>query len=77
LNVPSDSEKSAFECALVAVSFFIGRRGAELLEPLSSPGRDAQDLASELAHADRNYRARALALELGRLSTSLEARRLS
>jgi hypothetical protein len=63
-----------FQCAFVAVSYLVGRREAELLEPFGSPHLEARALHSRLGHAERERRAEALARELSRLVNALEAR---
>ena len=66
-----------FQRAFAAVSYLAGRRDAELLAPLPSPGEDAQALARRLGHPERERRAEVLARELGRLALSLDARKLT
>ncbi|MGC4091848.1 MAG: hypothetical protein QM756_28990 [Polyangiaceae bacterium] len=66
---------AAFERAFVAVSYFVNRRGAELLEPLTEPSAAAQELAGRLSHDVREQRAQALAGELTRIIASLDAGR--
>ena len=66
-----------FQRAFTAVSYLVGRREAELIAPLLSPGADAQALARRLDHPERERRAEVLARELGRLALSLDARKLT
>ena len=63
-----------FQCAFAAVSYLAGRRAGELLEPFAAPHLEARALQSRLAHPERERRAEALARELSRLASSLEAR---
>jgi hypothetical protein len=63
-----------FQRAFVAVSYLTGRRGGELLQPFRVPHDDARTFVRRLAHPDRERRAEALALELARISSALEAR---
>ena len=56
------------------MSYLVGRRGNELLQPLGTPHNDARAFARRLAHPERERRAEVLARELGRLTASLEAR---
>lgn len=67
-------ESRDFQCAFAAVSYLAGRREAELLEPFGLPHAEARALQSRLAHPDRERRAEALARELSRLASALEAR---
>jgi len=63
-----------FQCAFAAVSYLAGRRDAELLEPFGSPHLEGRALQKRLAHPQRERRAEALARELARLVSALEAR---
>ncbi|HEX3774321.1 MAG TPA: hypothetical protein VHV51_07640 [Polyangiaceae bacterium] len=63
-----------FQRAFVALSYVAGRRGGELLEPLSAPHDDAKVFAQRLAHPERERRAEILARELARIAVALEAR---
>lgn len=67
-------ESSDFQRAFTAVSYFCGRRGTELLEPLPSDHADARALVQKLAHPERERRAEHLARELSRLASALEQR---
>jgi hypothetical protein len=66
------TSSAEFQRAFVAISYFLDRRGEELLEPLEAPGAQAQELARRLAHAAREQRAQALAGELSRVIAGLE-----
>ncbi|MEO8906275.1 MAG: hypothetical protein ABI488_26920 [Polyangiaceae bacterium] len=63
-----------FQRAFAAVSYMVGRRDAELLEPLRAPHDDARAFARRLSHPERERRAEVLARELARLTASLEQR---
>jgi hypothetical protein len=67
---------SDFQRAFVALSYMVGRRDIELLEPLLASHEDARAFARRLGHPDRERRAEALARELSRLASTLEARTL-
>lgn len=69
------TSEAAFQRAFVAVSYFLDRRGAELLEPLDAPGAAALELTQRLAHDVRDQRAHALAAELSRIVAELEQSR--
>ena len=69
-------EREAFDRAFVALSYWLDRRGDELLAPLGAPQAAAVDLARRLAAPERAARAQTLAAELGRLVAALESRRL-
>lgn len=62
----------AFERAFVAMSYVVGRRGAELTEPLPAPLPAAEQLARRLSHPERAVRAQVLAAELGPLVLALD-----
>jgi len=70
----SQFERRDFQCAFAAVSYLAGRRDSELLEPFPRPHVDARSLQARLAHPERERRAEALARELARLASALEAR---
>ena len=70
----ADPASPNFQRAFAAMSFLLGRRNAELLEPLCAPHADARAFARRLAHPERARRAEVLARELTRLSASLEAK---
>jgi hypothetical protein len=63
-----------FERAFVAMSYRLGRRGAELAAPLAAPSPDAGRLLAGLSHPERDARARLLAAELARVGAALAAR---
>ena len=67
------SPSEMFERAFVATSYFIGRRGADLVEALPAPSPVAQKLAARLAHPEQAVRAQLLAAELGPIIKALEA----
>jgi hypothetical protein len=67
-------ESREFQCAFAAMSYLVGRRGDELLEPFPAPERDARALQRRLAHPERERRAEALAGALGPVASALEAR---
>ena len=69
-------ESSDFQRAFVAVSYMVGRRGGELLEPLQCAHADARAFARRLGHPERERRAEILALELSRLASAVQARAL-
>jgi hypothetical protein len=63
----------AFERAFVAASYLVGRRGADLLEPLPRPCAATQKLVARLGHAEQAVRAQVLADELAPIVKALEA----
>jgi hypothetical protein len=63
-----------FQCGFAALSYLAGRRDTELLAPFSAPHLEARALSARLSHSERERRAEALARELARLASSLEAR---
>ena len=67
----------SFARAFVAVSYALGRRGDDLVAPLTEPGPTCQKLVTALAHPERNARAIVLAREIARIAQALEARRLT
>lgn len=69
-------ESPAFQRGFVALSYMMGRREAELLEPLPAAQEEARALARGLAHPERARRAELLARELSRLALAVEARRV-
>ena len=73
---PQDSEKSAFECAFIATSYLVERRGDDLIAPLVEPSELARKLCQGLGRPEREARAAVLAREIARVTQSLEARRL-
>jgi hypothetical protein len=69
-------ESPDFQRAFVALSYVIGRRAAQLLEPLRIPHDGARAFARRLGHPERERRAQVLARELSRLASAVEARTL-
>jgi hypothetical protein len=69
-------EREAFDRAFVALSYWLDRRGDELLGPLSLPHAGAVGLARRLTAPERTVRAQTLAVELNRVVLALESRRL-
>ena len=67
----------AFQRAFVAMTYWLGRRGNELLDPLPNPDAAAVALAERLSHPERERRARELAVELAPVVRALEQRRLA
>ncbi len=69
---------SDFQRAFLALRYFFGARGPELAQPLEGVGLQAPaaDVLAGLSHAERGERARALAVELGRLASALDQRGL-
>ena len=67
-------DSSEFQRAFAAMSYVVGRRDAELLEPFRLPHQEARAFVRGLGHPERERRAEALARELARLATALEAR---
>lgn len=77
MEAPSDESGPAngeFQRAFTTMSYFFGRREAELLAPLGAIHPDAQALARLLSNPERERRAQVLARELTRLSGALAAR---
>ncbi|MEP7052895.1 MAG: hypothetical protein ABJB12_21195 [Pseudomonadota bacterium] len=72
----ADLASSDFQRAFAAMSYLVGRRDAELLEPLPAVHEGARAFARRLEHPERERRAEVLARELARLTASLEARAL-
>ncbi len=66
----------AFQRAFVALSYFAGRRDAELTAPFAELHAETKTLVQRLAHPERERRAEVLARELSRVAFALEARRL-
>ena len=69
-------ESSDFQRAFVALSYMVGRRDTELLDPLRAPHEDARAFARRLGHPERERRAEVLARELSRLANAIAARTL-
>jgi len=70
------SDRPAFERALVATSYVLGRRGAELDQPIVDASPETRRLVLALLHPDRGERSRVLAGELARLIQALDQRGL-
>ena len=70
----ADLASPDFQRAFAAISYMVGRREAELLQPFHAPHDEARAFARRLAHPERERRAEFLARELARLAASLEAR---
>lgn len=66
---------AAFQRAFVAVSYFLNRRGDELLAPLPQKTPAAVALVESLGHEVREQRAQALANEIARVVATLESAR--
>jgi hypothetical protein len=62
-----------FERAFVAFGYFIGARGDDLAEPLGASAA-ARATHQRLSNPDRQRRAEALAIEIGRIVHALKAR---
>jgi hypothetical protein len=69
---PNDST-TRFERGFIAMSYVLGRRGAELGEGLAHAGKSSRALAAALSAEGRDQRARALAAELLRITSALES----
>jgi hypothetical protein len=67
-------DSSDFQRAFAAVSYVVGRRDSELLEPFRFPHQEARAFGRGLAHPERERRAEVLARELARIASALEAR---
>ena len=65
-----------FQRAFAAMSYLVGRRDGELLEPFRAPHDEAHAVVRRLANPEREQRAEVLARELSRLALSLAARTL-
>jgi len=63
-----------FQRAFAAMSYLFGRRDAQLLESFRVPHEEARAFVRRLGHPERERRAQALAVELSRISSALEAR---
>jgi hypothetical protein len=71
------SDRDAFECAFVAMSYLLGRRDGLLRGLGPDTGDAARELSRALASSTHGDRARALAAGLLPLATALDARRLA
>jgi hypothetical protein len=65
-----------FERAFVALRYFVGARGDDLALPLGTPSPAVRETLARLRHEDRQRRAEALAVEVGRVVRALDARAL-
>jgi hypothetical protein len=65
-----------FERAFVACCYFLGARGDDLAAPLGPPSPVVLETLARLRHEDRQRRAEALAVEVGRVVRALDARAL-
>lgn len=76
--VTISARSSDFQRTFLALRYFFGARGAQLSDALEgfSLHPAAADVLRGLCHSERNERARALAVELGRLATALDQRGL-
>ncbi|HVY24908.1 MAG TPA: hypothetical protein VHB79_00100 [Polyangiaceae bacterium] len=72
------ARSSDFQRSLLALRYFFGTRGESLADALGELPLQpaAADVLRRLCHTDRPERAKALAGELGRLSTALDERGL-
>jgi hypothetical protein len=68
--------ESDFERAFVAMRYFVGARGDDLAAPLGAPSAVVAETLARLRHEDRQRRAEALAVEVGRLVRALDGRTL-
>jgi hypothetical protein len=68
------SDRPAFERALVATNYLLGRRGAELDQGIVDAGAETRRLVAGLGLPDRSERSRVLAGELARLVQALDQR---
>jgi hypothetical protein len=73
----SQFDRRDFQCAFAAVSYLAGRRDSELLEPFATPQLEARALQSRLGNPERERRAEALARELSRVASAIEARSIT
>jgi uncharacterized heparinase superfamily protein len=65
-----------FERAFVAMRYFVGARGDDLASPLGAQSTVVTETLARLRHDDRQRRAEALAVEVGRVVRALDARTL-
>jgi len=73
MNTDARRDDPDFARAFVAFRYFVGARGADLAEPLGRSEAAARTL-ERLGHPDRQRRAEALALEVGRIVRAFEER---
>ncbi len=71
-NVGAPRFNPDFERAFVAIRYFLGARGEELGRPLGEPAPEAAATLRRIGGADRQRRAEALAVEVGRVVRALE-----
>jgi len=71
-NVGAPRFDPEFERAFVAVRYFLGARGGDLGAPLGEGAPEAAATSKRLANTDRQRRAEALAVEVGRVVRALE-----
>ena len=79
MNSPSATDlygSDIFQCAYVALSYVLDRRGDKLLAKLPNPCASAQLMVSNLGHPDRHHRAHSLAVGLAPIVETLDHRRL-
>ena len=72
----ADPITPSFQRAFVALSYFAGRRDAELLAAFAAPHDETRLLVKHLAHPERQRRAEVLARELSRVTLAVTARSL-
>jgi hypothetical protein len=63
-----------FQRAMVALSYFMGRRDSQLVEAFSEPLQEALLCVRRLGHSERERRAEVLARELSRVALAVDAR---
>ncbi len=73
VSVDSADAVSRFERAFVAMSYVLGRRGAELSDGLARAGTTSGSVSAALSASLREERARALAAELLCITAALES----
>jgi hypothetical protein len=77
-SVTISARSSDFQRAFLALRYYFGARGTELSAPLAAVGLQpaSEETLRGLGHEDRVERAKALAVELGRLAVALDERGL-
>ena len=70
----ASEDRASFERALVATSYLLGRRGAELEAGLGLVSAEARRVVTGLAHQERRVRAQVLAAELAVVASALASR---
>lgn len=73
-RLPAEPAAERFECAFIAVSHLLGRRGERVLEPLPGSCAAARSLARALGLGERQDRARRLAVALVPVVSALSHR---